>query len=275
MCKLLILTSHKPSQRDALIASAWTYFNATGETDGFGAAWVSRTGEISYRRSSAPVLTIPKVEFIESFADSAHTLSPSDGGFLLVHGRKATCGIELGNTHPMLSESGAALIHNGVVTSKSVHNISTTCDSELLLRAMESGGVNALAEISGYYAFGMIQPVARGHVLHVAKDGVARLKCGRTRSGWAFATTDEALALAGVRTCYEVRKETVITFADGLKHAMRDMPAKPVIPAYSPGEWRKDFPAIKGKRAEPIKHNNGESFRDYLGEWDGLRSVLE
>ena len=114
----------------------------------------------------------------------------------MIHGRKATCGVDLVNTHPMLDGGRAALIHNGVVQSDTIHNISTTCDSELLLRAWDSRGHHGLEEITGYFAFGLMVRRRDGWHVVVARDANARLRVGQMDSGWAWGTTDDALAIA-------------------------------------------------------------------------------
>lgn len=194
MCKVLILTRHDSRQREALIGKAWAYFHRSGETDGFGAAWFTRSGEIQTCRSSHPTLGATPPPFALGFA-SADTL-PSDGGFLLIHGRKATCGISLTNTHPFTSDT-AALIHNGIVQSETYANESSTCDSELILRAFEDKAWAGLAEISGYFAIGILQLIQGRKVLHVGKCDMARLRVASYRGGFVFGTTSDAIDCAG------------------------------------------------------------------------------
>ena len=138
---------------------------------------------------------------------------PSDGGWLLLHGRRATCGVSLENTHPMLDDGAAALIHNGVVSSETIHNVSTTCDSELLLRAMLSHGPAGLADVSGYFAFAMLRRRKDGWHAAVVRDDTARLRFGRSRLADVWGTTDDALRIAGATPHGDHRANTAVLFS--------------------------------------------------------------
>jgi len=180
------------------------------ERDGFGAAWVTPSGRIGWVRSSVPSIRETLPEFIGGFG--ARHGEASDGGALIIHGRTATCGVSLCNTHPMLSGK-TALVHNGVVDSVCFDNKHTSCDSELLLTAFNHGGLAAVESgITGYYAFGHIQAARGGRsVLTVVRDNRANLRVGRYGSGWAFATTSAQLVAAGAidhgefKSCYAAR----------------------------------------------------------------------
>jgi predicted glutamine amidotransferase len=204
MCKLLLLTSHDSSKLDSIITKAWSVMSAT-EKDGFGAAWVTPSGRIGWVRSSVPSIREPMPEFIAGFG--ARHGESSDGGALIIHGRTATCGVSLGNTHPMLS-GRTALVHNGVVDSVCFENKNTTCDSELLLTAFNHGGLAAVESgITGYYALGHIKAERRGRsVLTVVRDNRANLRAGRYGAGWAFATTSAQLVAAGAVECGEFKQ---------------------------------------------------------------------
>lgn len=198
MCKLLILQSHSPSERDAIIAKAWSYFRSSGEDDGYGALWISRAGELAWRKSSHPALKGRLPAWVDAFAASGGDCrSPSNGGWLMMHGRTATCGVNLTNTHPMLDDQGG-LVHNGVVASEVVANVSTSCDSELILRAWLQASDKGLAHLSGYFAFGGLFRHPEGWEAVIARDDQARLRVGRSKQGWAWGTTDDALSCAGV-----------------------------------------------------------------------------
>jgi hypothetical protein len=209
MCKLLILTSHDSSKLDSIIVKAWGVMSAT-ERDGFGAAWVTPGGRIGWVRSSVPFIRESLPEFVAGFG--ARHGEQSDGGALIIHGRTATCGVSLCNTHPMLSGK-TALVHNGVVSSSAFENKTTSCDSELLLTAFNHGDIHAIVQgITGYYAFGHIAAARGGRsVLTVVRDDRANLRVGRYGSGWAFATTPAQLVAAGAvdhgdfKQCYAAR----------------------------------------------------------------------
>ena len=252
MCKILILQSHAAARRDSLISSAWQYFAKTGESDGYGAAWISRRGQLGWAKSLAPTLADDLPAYVSGFAANAHLDEPSDGGWLLIHGRRATCGVSVENTHPMLADGSAALIHNGVVQSETVENINTTCDSELLLRAMDSRGTKGLEEIQGYFAFAMLRKQRDGWHAAVVRDDTARLRVGRTRRGSVWGTTDDALAIAGAVPLGDHRPMTAALFSpDGACEVRPIRKAKPVPVAMSDFEERWAIASGRGARYSP------------------------
>ena len=183
------------------------------EKVGFGAAWVSPNGKIGYMKSSQPSLLSDLPEFCSAFSECNGL--KSDGGALIIHGRTATCGVNVANTHPMLAPN-AALVHNGVVSSKRFHNTDTTCDSELLLHAWKADGIDAVAQdVSGYYAFAIIQRIKGKTVLDVVRDDKAQLKVGRMMGGWAFATTPSLLTALGTSYLSDYKPNTHTSFVDG------------------------------------------------------------
>lgn len=215
MCKIAILTHHNPAELKATITALWRTMAKT-ERDGYGAAWVTPSGRIGWARSSAPEFSVTLPDFCSGFYDDAGDLT-SDGGALLVHGRTATCGVNLENTHPLVL-GNSALIHNGIVSSTRFHNTETTCDSELLLHAWRAEGLPAVArDISGYYAFGVITIKSKQVTLDVVRDNRANLWAGTLpqANGWAFATTQELLRVVGASPAAEFRANTAARFRNG------------------------------------------------------------
>lgn len=113
---------------------------------------------------------------------------------VILHGRTATMGRGLDNTHPFKRE-GWTLAHNGVVTwdgKPSETHKSVTCDSQHLLLCMTENGTDEtrkkdLENIQGYAAFLALAPDGR---LIVAVDATASLYAGITNKGrWIFGTT--------------------------------------------------------------------------------------
>ena len=264
MCKIIIMTAHNAATLKTTIAKAWHYFDATGERDGFGAVWISPSGQLCWLKSSAPKLDSKPPRFCLGFVDSENSGEPSNGGFLLIHGRKATCDKNATNTHPMIGHS-SALIHNGIVRSETIENEETTCDSELLLIAMKDNNAERLAEITGYFAFGMIQPIASGYQLHVAKDDTAKLFAGRNKAGgYTFGTTPEACLIGDAKTSYEMRQNTLLTFTGPRKHSTRKIPQAPPPPKPTPAPTpQKTWPSWESAEARdayvhrfPKQHSN-------------------
>lgn len=219
------MTKHDAKNLGTIITSVWKAMSST-EKDGFGAAWVSPNGKIGYVKSSHPYLMPELPPFCAAF--SGGNGLPSDGGALIIHGRTATCGVNVDNTHPMLDDN-YALIHNGVVRSKRFHNINSTCDSELILKAWHEGGINAISrDISGYYALGIIERFRGKTWLRVIRDDQAKLLVGKRDDAWVFATTDALLKVAGAEYISEFRTNTLATFINGKYHSLAEFtPAKP------------------------------------------------
>lgn len=253
MCKIAILTHHNPAYLQTTITMLWKAM-ANTDDDGFGAAWVTSFGKIGWVKSSLPLLGKSLPDFCAGFyADSGSF--ESDGGALLVHGRTATCGVNLENTHPMLNDH-SALVHNGIVQSKRFHNTECTCDSELLLHAWNAEGLPAVArDISGYYAFGAITTSRKGVTLDVVRDDRASLYAGMLAEGWAFATTPELLRVTGADYAAEVRTNTAIRFRNG-KHLLTES----FLPQRGPLSEETERRASRAFGTKPI------SAKDYLFE---------
>ena len=113
---------------------------------------------------------------------------------VIIHGRTATMGRGLDNTHPFRRD-GWTLAHNGVVTwngkPTDTHK-AVTCDSQHLLLCMTENGTDEtrkkdLESVQGYAAFLALAPDGR---LIVAVDATASLYAGITNKGrWIFGTT--------------------------------------------------------------------------------------
>lgn len=232
MCKILCITSHDPAQRNTIIQKAW--LGMYGTPDGYGAAWFGADGSIGFFKRSHPRIygyDGPKGEppsYVvkkgtyqrpsKAFFSESNDI-PSDGGFLIIHGRNATGLVNVANTHPMVRPD-AAMVHNGVVQSLKYNNEldGCTCDSELLLNAFMAGGVAEIEkEISGYYAFMCLSHDAHNDqmvkTLHVAKDRRALLVCGiRPDGSYAFATVESMLKDVDAEFMGDVEDCSVITF---------------------------------------------------------------
>jgi Glutamine amidotransferase domain len=146
---------------------------------------------------------------------------------VIMHGRTATCGISLRNTHPFRLH-GWTLAHNGVVDWAGAEDparaAAVSCDSEHLLFCIANAKTldaakAELENITGYAAFMALSPTGR---LIVARDDRATLFAGITSRGrWIFGTTKaivdaqaDAIGAKGV-TPYELDAWTWLDFAPG------------------------------------------------------------
>lgn len=264
MCKIAIITQHNPAERDAIIARVWSYFSTSGENDGFGAAWLDEHGKLAYMKRRHAQMESPP-PFAASFYEDSNTAAPSNGGPLLIHGRKATCGVNVENTHPMLDDKRhrGLLIHNGIVDTdnETFDPISSSCDSEILLRAMIQKGTEGLKDVTGYFAFAFLRPANRKHVwsLTVVKDNTANLHVGHASDVVAFGTTPQTvqLLLNHNTATWPVKDNTAINFTPK---------AKPRIWSIKKGEKPAPKPTHHGAysyhRDWPIKHTSRATLDD-------------
>lgn len=248
MCQILCLTSHDPAKRDQIILDAWHQMSIT-QKDGYGAAWFGADGTIGFHKRRFPRLvdTIETPKFVDSKKGKTTPFSlsndiPSDGGFLIIHGRASTNDISLANTHPMLAEN-AAMVHNGVIRSfkYSNKNVGCTCDSEKLLLAYLDGGAdNVELHTDGSYAFMMLkyEPPTDDEIvlaasedrlpagkksLHIAKDNVRTLHSGVMHDGtYAIGTTEFLLEKVNAEYHGEFLNYTLLIFSSATEYQMTE-----------------------------------------------------
>lgn len=230
MCKLTILTGHDPKTMPALVHRIWTEMAKT-EHDGFGAAWLSPKGKIMTIKSSSHQSVKNLPSYYEGFAQGH--FSPSNGGPLLIHGRTATCNVDIENTHP-IKVGQAIIIHNGVVDSTKYKNLHSTCDSELILQAHQAAGMQEVAaEITGYYAFGILHPKGKG-LLTIARDDRAPLFGGITGFGEVFATTQNLVEITGATIRGKIKDNVCMTFQNNVYIGTEKFtPKRKVVTTYS------------------------------------------
>lgn len=228
MCQILALTTHDPAKRDDIIASTWRRMWANGHKDGFGAAWFSPDGQIGFYKSRHPAIPREDLPAFVKMDFSESKPFPSDGGFLIIHGRNASTNnkISLENTHPMFDFGWendenpfikAAMIHNGLVYSDIYDNQYCTCDSELLMQAYaEGGGPHVSKEIQGRFAFMYLDVLDGVRRLHVARDSNATITLagGYYHDGFVFATVPDLISALGGEHFGEISDNQLIIFTD-------------------------------------------------------------
>lgn len=199
MCKLFIMTNTSKI-KNIVTASKTIYEHITKhERDGFGYMVVGDKGTFGERSiqddfesrlfTKKALINLP---IVEQTTNTFGIVSKPVGAGVW-HGRTSTNDLNLLNTHPIKVE-GWYLSHNGVVSNKGpAHKMNTTNDTEHLAYYMANGGIKAVeANLSGYYAFGAIDPKGR---LHITRDNNATLFIGYSEvlESYMIATTIDLL----------------------------------------------------------------------------------
>lgn len=225
MCKLAGWTSSKENPlskaaADAAIMAAHKVIRLS-ERDGFGYA---QSGASGLRAKYVDPKEFKGLSGLPNFyrragkaaaAFSTTFRTSQEGSYkpdkhMMIHGRTATCGINLENVHPF-RRNGWTLAHNGVVSwngKPSAAHDKVTCDSQHLLISMADHTPTeqrkeAISNISGYAAFLALNPQGK---LTVAVDDKASLYAGITKKNrWIFGTTTAIVeAIADAWGCKDV-----------------------------------------------------------------------
>jgi len=225
MCKLAGWTSSKENPLskaaadDAIIAAHKVI--RLSERDGFGYAQSGASGLRSKYVNPSEfkgINSLPNLYHRAGKAAAAFSTAfrtSQEGSYkpdkhMIIHGRTATCGINLENVHPF-RRNGWTLAHNGVVSwggEQSPAHSKVTCDSQHLLISMADHTPmlqrkEALKNINGYAAFLALNPQGK---LVVAVDDKASLYAGITKKNrWIFGTTPAIVeAIANAWGCKDV-----------------------------------------------------------------------
>ena len=208
MCKLAGWTSSKDSPlpkaaADRAIMAALAIIKTT-ERDGFGIAQFGDSGLRVRCQEPAEFGSIDSIPLLWKRSGKAakafKTSFRSDftgvykqHASMIIHGRTATCGVSLNNTHPFRKD-GWTLAHNGVVSwngAAGTDHDKITCDSQHLLIEMANNPdmksrMTGMLDITGSAAFLALDP--KGNMT-VAVDDRAQLYAGITARGrWIFGT---------------------------------------------------------------------------------------
>ncbi len=206
MCKVFAMTNvSQVKVNTKLISTIRNEVCRHADQDGFGYAVLSTKGEIGGERTIRPLNFRPLInpdtpKVVENLPivlkanNGFGVLDLSNAKSLIAHGRLSTNTVCLENTHPF-TNGEVALIHNGVVNdpTSTLKNLTSTCDSEILLRYWERGGVEEVEKmVSGYYAFAVLD---KHGLLHITRDDRADLFISycRTVDSFIIATTAEII----------------------------------------------------------------------------------
>jgi hypothetical protein len=199
MCKLIAIAGlalKNSKQADALVAKSAALLGAS-QRDGFGYTLMHQAGAFTERfldpqsckgmglmqrsRNALPSKIRTKVKSGVDFnSDGCIPAKGSIIGSFIAHGRTATCGKEIANTHPFIKsgEHGEWIIaHNGIVSYKGDPlPMQSSCDSEHLLNCFVylNGEHSFKDTIAGYAAIVGFDP---NRQLFVLRDNKAPLYC--------------------------------------------------------------------------------------------------
>jgi hypothetical protein len=177
MCKLIAISrvSTKSSKQASALVKRSAELLGASQKDGFGYSIKHQNGQFTERYLSADSVagmgTLKesfdlikgsiRTKLLEGIDFDSNGEKPAKGkivGSLIAHGRTATCGKSIENTHPFtgFNEHGKwTIAHNGIVEWSGVKlPLHTTCDSEHLLNCfLHLNGEQSFKDgISGYAA---------------------------------------------------------------------------------------------------------------------------
>lgn len=233
MCKLFcVLDVENQTEVEKFIKKAVPYVTKN-DNHGMGLMRLGENGihiqrwlDVPKKLETSPNVTSPYKEMLRLESNEAGKKSNRLDAIAL-HGRFATCGISLENTHPFYL-GGSALMHNGVITNlKEKDNTISTCDSETLLHRYNTYGVveepsalsDAMADVTGYYATIVFND---NGVVDIWRDSQADLVLAYVRGiGNVIATNSELIYKTAkacnkkVMFCYPVMSFTHLRWEKG------------------------------------------------------------
>jgi hypothetical protein len=232
VCKQVFLTntSKLNTKRLGELLAIANVSLAKGHRDGFG--WVARNtdgslvgeryvnpSDFQYRHGKFILST----SFISASESNYFGSVKKLKGPLLIHGRISTNTKGIANTHPFLKHNWA-LVHNGVIenANPTKYKMQSSCDTEHLIDLMALESVKSIeSHVTGYYAFGAIDPSG---MLHIVKDNIADLYCAKLSflDSYIFASSMELIediceGMAWKCTTIELVKDNVHLVFNGNK----------------------------------------------------------
>jgi hypothetical protein len=214
MCKIYIKPWNASTQE---LESSSSYVLGNSEKDGYGYAAIGRNGSIfgerwtnpkaRFKQKKAPGL-LEKILFNEKFTEHTNEydlrgIKQNQISAFIAHGRQATCGVNIQNTHPFRA-GDTWLIHNGVIWKGSQEKFpakSGTCDSESILKAYLSLDVannfgayeKLFQELDGSFACGVLAKSQGRWICDVFLNDGPTLFGGITRGTPVYCTNPYAL----------------------------------------------------------------------------------
>lgn len=165
MCKLFAIVEIENKHNAETFAKKAVQFVTEHDDDGLGIMRLGENGVHVQRWVEVPLIptmrsTLDRYQNVLELNRNTEGKRSRDLYALGIHGRWATCEVNIQNTHPF-RRGGSALMHNGVISNH--HEFDkplSTCDSEALLtRYIDAGAkrhpkflTDALKPIRGYFA---------------------------------------------------------------------------------------------------------------------------
>lgn len=285
MCKIFAMTNMENVKlTHKFVSVVKNAVTGTGDNDGFGYAVLGENGDLGGERSIRPSRFTPSSNgFVEKMIDKLPIVLRSSDSFgkidnehpraFIGHGRLSTNEVSLQNTHPFTNDK-VALIHNGVVSDMGAEEIElkTTCDTEILLRHWEKGGMKQIEEnVSGYYAMAILD---KGGQLHVVRDDRAMLwitYC-RTVHSYMIATTQEILKSVAKKMKWQIEKAEEITENTYAVFEKNEIVTNTPI---SPKKSYSNTLSAKAERAFGINQGSWNETDASFDEYPGYREAMD
>ena len=219
MCKVFAMTNMSNVKVNAkFIRSVKDMVCKYSDDDGFGYAVLGKKGTIGGERTMKPNMFRPlqdnpndkvvhKLPIAQRSSDAFGKIDLRNPKAFIAHGRLSTNTVSLRNTHPF-TNGELALVHNGVVydPAKKIKNLTTNCDTEILLRYWENGGFDLIEEnVTGYYAMAVID---KAGMLHIVRDDRAMLYISYSPTVDSYIISTTAEIIAGVCKANKWKFET-------------------------------------------------------------------
>lgn len=231
MCKVLMLTNGSNVDIQKFLNSAAPVLTKTDD-DGFGWAAYGKSGVFGEKTLVTANFKTRAFDGTQSFLSrlpnairSYEQFGSKDDivGPVLVHSRTSTNDVNIANTHP-ICRNDHYIIHNGVVENEGgEYAMLTTNDTEHIVHYLTTQGIEGVENnLSGYYAFGIIDPDGG---LHVGKCDTAQLHVTFVSSvdSFMYATTTSIIEKICTEMDWHYEPIAIVADSSYVIHAGNDV----------------------------------------------------
>lgn len=232
MCKLLAITEVENKANAEAFARKAVRFVTENDDDGLGIMRLGENGIHIQRWVEVPIIpsqrsTLDRFKNVLELNRNTEGVRSRDLYALAIHGRFATCAVNLENTHPFY-RMGTALMHNGIIRNHNEYEkVIGTCDSEALLSQYIDHNVrrhpkfvtDAMKGIQGYFAAIVFND---NGVIDIWRDGTATLVMAHVKGVGVVVCTTEDIIINTARACKakitavnKIKPFTVIRWRNG------------------------------------------------------------